>query len=450
MDQLIVIKDKILEFWNKYTAKQKTIIICVGCAILIAIVLLAYFMTRPVYTDVATLSGDAAITFDKALDGAGLDYEKVSDSEGNTTFRVEQSEYSDAILLMGENQITDDEMTWEKALESDMTTSSDQKQTKATLALQSSIRKGLLNFDGVEDATVYINRPKDDGTIFANKEETSVSVSFKMAGNKTMNGETADAIAYYLANAVGSAKPDHIVLTDTKGNLLFNGQENAGLGGTINSTEEYREKLRNNFAKYVRDLLTKAGYDDVEVSKSNIVFDMDKITELVTTYTTNEGQDQGLYGSSYEYKSTGASSSGGVPGTESNGDLTDTMIQTNGDSSSETILNKYDYLPNKTVQNIEHEIGAVKKDESSIAIVLNRYNVIKEETLEDQGALKDMTFDEYVDANSNVTEQEVPENLPQLVAAATGIAENNIQIRIVEKPVFEAKEGSSFGDNVTN
>lgn len=50
--------------------------------------------------------------------------------------------------------------------------------------------------------------------------------------------------------------------------------------------------------------------------------------------------------------------SGGVPGTDSNGDVTDTMITDNGDSSSETILNKYDYLPNKTVQNIEHEIGA--------------------------------------------------------------------------------------------
>lgn len=450
MDQLIAIKDKILEFWNKYTAKQKTIIICVACAILIAIVLLAYFMTRPVYTDVATLSGDSATTFDKALEGAGVDYEKESDSDGNTTFRVEQSEYSDAILLMGENQITDDEMTWEKALESDMTTSSDEKQTKATLALQSSIRKGLLNFEGVEDATVYINRPKDDGTIYADKEETSVSVSFKMAGNKTMDGETAEAVAYYLANAVGSAKPDHIVLTDTKGNLLFNGQEDTGLGGTISSTEEYRDKLKNNFAKYVRDLLTKAGYDDVEVSKSNIVFDMNKITELVTTYTTNEGQDQGLYGSSYEYKSTGNSGSGGIPGTESNGDVTDTMIDTSGNSSSEQILNKYEYLPNKTVQNIEHEIGAVKKDESSIAVVLTRYNVIKEETLEDQGALDEMSFDEYVDANSNVTEQEVPENLPQLVAAATGIAENNIQIRVVEKPVFEAKEESSFGDNVTN
>ena len=44
----------------------------------------------------------------------------------------------------------------------------------------------------------------------------------------------------------------------------------------------------------------------------------------------------------------------------------------------------------------------------------------------------------------------MPTDLSQLVAAATGITENNIQIRVVEKPVFEAKEASSFGDNVTN
>ncbi len=101
MEQLIALKDKILEFWNKYTSKQKTIIICVACAILVAIVLLAYFMTRPVYTDVATLSGETATTFDTALQGAGLDYVKESDNNGNTTFKVEQSQYSECRFADG-------------------------------------------------------------------------------------------------------------------------------------------------------------------------------------------------------------------------------------------------------------------------------------------------------------------------------------------------------------
>ena len=450
MEHLIAIKDKILEFWNKYTAKQKTVIICVACAILLAIVLLAYFMTRPVYDNLVSLSGDAAVTFNEALESKGISYQKESDTNGNITFKVEHSQYEDAALLMSEKQITDDEMTWKDALDSDMTTSSDEKQTKKTLALQSSIRKGLLNFEGVEDATVYINRPKDDGTIFSEKQPTSVSAALKVTGKKVMQSDTASAIAYYLANAVGNSDTKDIVITDTLGNLLFNGKEETGLGGTINTTAEFKEKLKQNYVKNVQDLLIKYGFDDVEISNSNIVLDMDKVTELKENYTTNEGQDQGLYGSSYEYKLTGASKAGDVPGTDSNGDVTDYNIPNNGDSSSETILNKYDYLPNKTVQNIEHEIGAVKKDESSIGMVLTHHRVIKESTLKDQGALNDMTFDEYIDANSATTEQDVPEDLPQLVAAATGIAENNIAIRVVQKPVFEAEESGSFSDNITN
>lgn len=195
MDRLIAIKDKFLAFWDKYTTKQKTLIISVVLAIFFAVVLLGYFLTRPVYTELVKLSGDTASTFDSALSSGGIDYKKESDSKGNTVFSVEQSQYSDAVLLMGENKITDTEMSWDDAFNNDMTVSSAEKQTKATLALQSSIRKGLMNFDGVEDATVYVNRPTDDGTIFSEKKETSVSASLKLAKGSEITSETAQAIA---------------------------------------------------------------------------------------------------------------------------------------------------------------------------------------------------------------------------------------------------------------
>lgn len=450
MDRLIAIKDKFLAFWDKYTTKQKTLIISVVLAIFFAIVLLGYFLTRPVYTELVKLSGDTASTFDSALSSGGIDYKKESDSKGNTVFSVEQSQYSDAVLLMGENKITDTEMSWDDAFNNDMTVSSAEKQTKATLALQSSIRKGLMNFDGVEDATVYVNRPTDDGTIFSEKKETSVSASLKLAKGSEITSETAQAIAYYLANAVGNSTTDNIILTDTTGNLLYGQKEDNTLGGSVSGSDDYKEKLRNTFCKNVSNMLMKAGYDDVQIGSANIKFNMDKVTELVKTYTANEGQDQGLYSSSYNYKSTGNSGSGGVPGTDSNGDQTDTMIQNTGSSNSETTLDKYNYLPNETVQNIEHEVGAVEPDQSSIGIVLTKYNVIKEETLESQGLLKDTTFEEYVNNNSAVTDLQVPEELITLVSAATGIATNNITIQIKQKPVYEAKESSSFMDNASN
>lgn len=450
MDRLIAIKDKFLAFWDKYTTKQKTLIISVVLAIFFAIVLLGYFLTRPVYTELVKLSGDTASTFDSALSSGGIDYKKESDSKGNTVFSVEQSQYSDAVLLMGENKITDTEMSWDDAFNNDMTVSSAEKQTKATLALQSSIRKGLMNFDGVEDATVYVNRPTDDGTIFSEKKETSVSASLKLAKGSEITSETAQAIAYYLANAVGNSTTDNIILTDTTGNLLYGQKEDNTLGGSVSGSDDYKEKLRNTFCKNVSNMLMKAGYDDVQIGSANIKFNMDKVTELVKTYTANEGQDQGLYSSSYNYKSTGNSGSGGVPGTDSNGDQTDTMIQNTGSSNSETTLDKYNYLPNETVQNIEHEVGAVEPDQSSIGIVLTKYNVIKEETLESQGLLKDTTFEEYVNNNSAVTDLQVPQELITLISAATGIATNNITIQIKQKPVYEAKESSSFMDNASN
>lgn len=450
MDQLIAIKDKILEFWNKYTTKQKTIIVCVIAAIFFALVLLGYFLTRPVYRELVTLGGETASEFAEALNGAGIDYEKNADSNGNTEFKVEQSQYSDAVLLMGANKVTTEGMSWDEALDTDMTTSKAEKDTRATLALQTSIRTGLLTFEGVEDATVYINRPTDDGTIYATKQETAVSVSLQMAKGYEMSSETAVALAYYLANAVGNQTTDNIVLTDTTGNLLYGAKEDNTLGGSVSSSSEYVEKLRNTFAKNVSNMLLKAGYDDVQIGSSHIVFNMDKITELVETYTTNEGQDQGLYSSSYNYKSTGSSGSGGPPGTDSNGDVTDSMISSGGTSNSETTLDKYNYLPNKTVQNIEHEVGAVQPDESSIAIVLTQYNVVKEESLEAQGLLNDISFEDYVDQNSAVTTLEVPDEIVQLVAAATGIATNNISIQAVQKPVYEAKEETAFGDNISN
>ena len=448
--QLIAIKDKILEFWNRYTAKQKTVIICVVAAIFFAIVLLAYFLTRPVYDDLVTLGGKTASEFADALDGEGIKYEKVSDSNGNTQFRVEHSQYSNAVLLMGANKVTTEGMTWDEALDTDMTTSKMEKDTRATLALQTSIRSGLLTFDGVGGATVYLNRPTDDGTIFAAKQETAVSVALQMKQGYEMSGDTAVAIAYYLANAVGNQTTDNVILTDTTGTLLYGSKDDNTLGGSISSSSEYVEKLRNTFSKNIQNMLLKAGYDDVQIGSSHIVFNMDKITELVETYTTNEGQDQGLYSSSYNYKSTGSSGSGGLPGTDSNGDVTDNMISTGGTSNSETTLDKYNYLPNKTVQNIEREVGAVQPEESSIAIVLTQFNIIKEANLEEQGLLNEISFEDYVDQNSAVTTLEVPAEFTQLVAAATGIAENNISIQAVQKPIYEADETGGFGDNITN
>ena len=451
MDQLIAIKDKLISWWNNYTTKQKTIITCVALAVFFLIVLLSYLLTRPTYTHLATLSdGALASKLSDALTEKGVNYEMDTDTSGTTSFQVEQSDYSDAVLTMGSQGIVDKDMTWEDALQSDMTTSSLEKHTKITLALQSSIKENLLNFDGVEDASVIIDRREDDNTIRSEKEETAVSVTLRVANGKEIETEVARAMAFYLTNAVGNTTTDNVVIVDTTGNLLYGAKTDNTLGGTVSGLEDYKAKLQRTFAERTERILLKAGYDDAAVSEMAIDYNMDKVTELYTEYSVPEGQDQGYYSHSYEYKSNGQSGSGGTPGTDSNAEETDYMLQNNGSTNTETVLNKYDYLPNEDVKNIEHEVGAVNQEESSIGIVLTTYRRVSEEALQEQGALDNMTFDQYIEQNSAVTPLDVPEGLVELVAASTGIAANNISIRVQEKPVFEAAEESSFVGSFTN
>ena len=55
LDKLKEVPEKLLEFWNKYSAKQKGIIISVVVAILIAIGILVFVLTRTNYTHLVTL-----------------------------------------------------------------------------------------------------------------------------------------------------------------------------------------------------------------------------------------------------------------------------------------------------------------------------------------------------------------------------------------------------------
>ena len=48
-ERIKILIDRLLEFWNQYNNKQKTIIVCVCAGILLTFVVLSYVLTRPTY-----------------------------------------------------------------------------------------------------------------------------------------------------------------------------------------------------------------------------------------------------------------------------------------------------------------------------------------------------------------------------------------------------------------
>ena len=80
-------------------------------------------------------------------------------------------------------------------------------------------------------------------------------------------------------------------------------------------------------------------------------------------------------------------------------------------------------------------------DTSSIAIVVKNYVIYDEDTLRTSGALDNMTFDEYIAANSDPVKTTVDQDNYTMIANATGFPEANISIIAYDEPIFQYSSG---------
>ncbi len=440
-ERLKQIWSKIVAFWNKYSRKQKTIVISVAVAVILAIVILAMIINKVSYATLmkcenTTIASEAI----DMLEEQGIDCKLADDY---VTVLVAEGSLTDAVIAVGSSDLSTSEYSYEDALTNSMSTTESEKALKTNLALQSDVRAKLMKLNGIEDAVVYINKPVDDYTIMSEGQDASVSVMLTLKGDSALSTENAEYVATFLAGIVGNKNTDNITIIDSNSNLLFGGNSDNTLGGNVNSVLDYKEKLSNNIVNNVKQVLLKYGsYKDVEVGAANIKFDMNKVTELYTEYTPAEGQEQGLYSKHYTYKTQGSNGTGGQPGTDSNDDDTNYQIENNTGANSSSETNQEEFLPNQKQTTTEYEVGAVVPAESSMAIVLTSYTIYKEEDVEEQGLLDDMTWNEYKRQNQEKTETEVDEKVAELVKSATGIDTKNITVTAWNQPIFQDKEES--------
>lgn len=435
VDRIKQIPAKLLEFWNKYTSKQKTVIICVIATVLIALVILYVCLTRTTYeylTSFENTSDTNELT--RLLEEDSISYKLSKD--GKTVY-VDKDKTTDALLIMGSNDIPEKPMSWDEALKNDMSTTESVASKKQQLAFQSDLRTYLISVNGIKDANVVINKPVDDGTIFAETQESSISVVLTLT--EELPAETIQGMAAYLARAVGNENTDKVTIIDTDGNLLFGGMDDGTFTGSITSVADYKEKLSQNIKKEVVELLLDYDYQDVQIGASNLKFNMDQVKEMYTEFSVAEGREEGPKSSDYNYKSKGSSGSAGVPGTDSNADETSYMIQNGGSSDTETTLEKNQYNPNKKETNTIYETGAFQPEDSTMAIVLKKYHYYNEEDMEKTGQLDGTTFDEFMEANGAIVPLTVDDQIVQLVSSTTGIDPANISVVAYEQPIFNAK-----------
>lgn len=441
LDRLKEIPQKILEWWNKFSSKQKTIIVSVAAGVVVAFAILVTLLTRPIYEVLLTCdSTKEASEIIDILEGEGIE-PQVSDD--GLQIKVLKDDKSAATLLLGANNIPTQGYDLSNVTSGGFSTTESDKQKQYKLYLESLMETDLQGLANVKKASVQLNLPENDGTLISKEEDSSAAIMIEPDGEFTQ--DNAATVAQFVMTALGNENIANITIIDNEGNLLFSGDEEFSITGTATSQMSVKQQTEAVMQSEVKKVLLGTNeYDLIEVS-TNLELDFSTTEKTQHDYTPADGQSQGVLSHEDIYNSEATGGTAGVPGTDSNGeDGTTYVLQDNQTSSSSVSEESRDYLPNETIVQTTIPAGLIKYGSSSLSVAAIRYKVLKEEDAKTQGLLDGITWEEYKLANSERQKVDTDEDLVDMVAKASGIAPENISFVSYEEPMFIDKEGANI------
>lgn len=440
VEKLKEIPAKLLAWWNKYSSKQKTIIISIAAGVVLALAILVTVLTRPQYeTLVVCESTKESAAIIELLEGASPAIDYVY-SEDGYQIKVEKSQVGQANVLLGANNIPTVRMTIGDVTGGGLTTTESDKLKLYVAYQEEMLESDLESMGNIISAKVDLHIPEDNGTMIAQNEDASAAIMLEL--NDALTNDQAANIAQFVKTSLGNKKIQTITIIDNEGNLLFSGDDTSSLSGSANSQFTVKQQteavLQSNIKKV---LLGTNEFNLIEVS-SNLDLDFSSVEETEHLFYAPDGQTQGVLSHEdiYEAEATGGVS--GVPGTDSNNeDNTDYVIPDYESSSSNTSEISRDYLPNEKVTLTKIPAGLIKYNNSSVSVAAIKYKVLKEEDAKNQGLLDGITWEQYKAMNQDRTKMEVDEDLVDLVAKASGIEAENISFIAYEEPMYIDAEG---------
>lgn len=445
-EKLKALLQRVKDWWDKFSTKQKTLIIVGASAAVLTVVILVSVLTRPTYvllmsaentseaSQVKTLLDDNSITYTISNDGL--------------QFRVLESQEADANILLGANNIQAADYSIDNVTNGSFSTTESDKQKKYVAYLESKLAADFSTMDAIDSAKVSLSIPEDDGTLLADQQESSASILLKLKDPDNFTEDNAAYIAKATAAAIGNKSTNNIVVLDTEGNMLFSGEDDSSATGMASTQISLKDKAQKAIKSEVKKVLLGTDlYDNVEVA-SNLVMDFSNKEETTHDYTPVSGGTQGVLSHENTYSSTGTNGTSGVPGTDSNNQTT-YVTQDNQTSSSTVDEDSKDYLPNEKITTTTTPAGVIDYTNSSISVTAINYVVMNQSDY-DSAANGGSTWAQYKAANASpvdvtdTVDAATKQRLVDVVAHATGITSSNITLALYNENVYFDNSGANI------
>ncbi|MCI8483622.1 MAG: flagellar biosynthesis protein [Lachnospiraceae bacterium] len=435
------IPKRILEWWNKFSVKQKTLIASITIVVLIGLGIVVKVLTTPTMVPIRScVDTKEAAQVKELLTGEDIKYE-VSDDGLNFSVRTEDQ--ANAAILLGENGIPASSYDINNVFEGGFSNTESDKSKKYQLYMEKQLEEDLEQLDVVNSATVNLSMPVDDGTVLALEEDSYAAVTLSLSGE--MDEEMAAGLARWIATAIGNKGTDDISIIDSTGNMLFSGGDSATTMGAATTQLSYKNKAESMVKSQVKDVMMGTNmFNNVSVGL-NLDVNFRDTKETTHRQYTEDGSEHGPVASRRQYEQETTGGVGGVPGTDTNDDDTGYMLEDEAVSSQSTTELNEVYNNNEQITEVTGGVGEINYENSSVSVVVSQYRNYNEDALRASGQLDDMTFDEFVAENRERVRMDLDDEFVQMVARATGFPEENVMVVGYEVPFFEYSDNSGRG-----
>ncbi|HOV45731.1 MAG: flagellar M-ring protein FliF [Spirochaetes bacterium] len=286
---------KIVDFFkntfSKLNKNQKIIIISVAAAIIIALILIISFSSKP----------DKTLLFQKPL--TPEDYAKVTKalSDMNVDFSTKDDKYivvkdtktaETLRMKLGQQGVIPNNVTgWELFDTQKWTTTDFERDVNLKRAVKGEIERQLKLLDGIEDCYLNVAWPKE--TLFSTNAEpvtASLTIIPKPYSTLLENRKQIEGIKKLVAFGIPGLKEENVVITDPSGNIIsdFSSEDQSSYLEIVKQQLQIKERERVKIEQRIREQLQKIiGQNkvdiqlDIDIKFDQIKSEADKIIPTV-------------------------------------------------------------------------------------------------------------------------------------------------------------------------
>lgn len=245
-------RDRVTQYWNQFSNKQKIMLTATVVFVLIALVVMTMQFSKTKY-EVAfrDLNSSDAAGIISHLESQSISYKLSPDGRSISVPSTEAARVQIDVGSQGlvQNGTIGFETFEQNASAIGMT--DNEFEVKYVNALNGEVERLLEKMQGVQDATVLLNLPKE--SVFAktnNEDQASASVVLHFKPGYRPNQEVIDGYYNLVKTAIPNLPIENITITNDEVELLATAK--GGQGGLIGRVEENFALQKNLKAKYDR------------------------------------------------------------------------------------------------------------------------------------------------------------------------------------------------------